>query len=304
MSETFFEELGIPAPAHNLGIMGGSHGQMTGRMLEQLEAVMMERKPDAVLVFGDTNSTLAGALAAAKLHIPILHVEAGLRSHNRRMPEEVNRVVTDHLSTVLFCPTATARENLANEGITDNVYEVGDVMFDTTLYARSLALEKSTVLELLGLEDRGYSLCTMHRAENTDDHERLAQMIGFLEQMAEVRPLVFPVHPRTRKVLAEKCMQPRNMILIEPVGYFDIHRLLAGADTLFTDSGGMQKEAYFHRLPCVTLREETEWVETVEAGWNRLWNVPDYRLPRRDVTDYGDGQAAAQIIDLIVKHCS
>ena len=298
MSAVFFEELAIPEPAHNLDIHGGSHGQMTGRMLEALEAVIEREKPGSVLVYGDTNSTLAGALAAAKLHIPVVHVEAGLRSFNRRMPEEINRVMADHLSAVLLCPTREAITNLANEGVTEGVHQVGDVMYDATLFAKAAAEKSMEVLERLGLERDGYSLCTVHRAENTDDGARFRRVMEFLEAAAEIGPVVFPIHPRTRQTLKRNDLTPKGIKLIDPVGYFDMHRLLSGATQVFTDSGGLQKEAYFHRVPCVTLRDETEWVETVDAGWNRLWTSDTYR-PRTEISDYGDGAAAQKIADIL-----
>ncbi|MGI9488063.1 MAG: non-hydrolyzing UDP-N-acetylglucosamine 2-epimerase [Geminicoccaceae bacterium] len=298
MSAQFFEELAIPEPDHNLSISGGHHGQMTGRMMEGIEQVLLEDRPDAVLVYGDTNSTLAGALAATKMHIPVYHVEAGLRSFNRRMPEEVNRVLTDHVSTLLFCPTTTSVDNLRAEGIEDGVRLIGDVMFDATIFAKGLARERSTIVDEAGLTDGAYVLLTLHRAENTDDSERLAALCRFIEKEAKGRPVVFPVHPRTRQAFARHGLKPADATMIEPVGYVDMHRLLAGAALVMTDSGGLQKEAYFHRVPCLTLRDETEWVETVEAGWNRLWSAEDY-LPRRDIDAYGDGTAGEKIVQVI-----
>lgn len=295
MSDVFFEELDIPKPAYNLEINSLGHGAMTGRMLEKLETAMLAEKPDMVLIYGDTNSTVAGALAAAKLNIPVAHIEAGLRSFNRRMPEEINRVMADHVSTLLFCPTQTAVRNLASEGITRGVHAVGDVMYDTTLAAVKRAEGRSTIIENHGLEPGGYAVATIHRAENTDDPERFARVIAWLEEAARSTPVVMPVHPRTRKLLAATGRVPAGLTLIDPIGYLDMARLLSQAAAVFTDSGGLQKEAYFHRVPCVTLRDETEWVETVEAGWNRLWTGGDY-APRRDITDYGDGTAAVAIV--------
>lgn len=300
MSEIFFRELNIPAPARNLGVGGGPQGQMTGRMLEGLEEIVLEDQPDALLVYGDTNSTLAGALAAAKLNIPVVHVEAGLRSFNRRMPEEINRLMVDHLSDLLFCPTGLAVENLKNEGVIQNVHLVGDVMYDATLFAKERAMNQSDLLDRLGLREKTYALCTIHRAESTDNEKLFRQMVSYLETVAEDQPIVFPVHPRTRKtLLAYDIELPRSIKLIDPVGYFDIHRLLAGATTVFTDSGGLQKEAYFHEVPCVTMRTETEWVETIEAGWNRLWTSSDFATPRRRISEYGEGQAADDIVSCI-----
>ena len=298
MSGDLFEELEIPAPAYNLGVHGGGHGDMTGRMLVALEPILAHEAPDAVVVYGDTNSTLAGALAAAKLHIPVAHVEAGLRSFNRRMPEEINRVLTDHLSALLLCPTTTAVDNLAGEGIRSGVHNVGDVMFDATLHVRSLGLKRSRILEALGLVDGAYCVLTLHRAENTAEPDRLARLVDYVVRSAGRRPIVFPVHPRTRTVLQALAVAEDSLRTIEPVAYADMHRLLAGAATVFTDSGGLQKEAYFHRVPCVTLREETEWVETVAAGWNRLWSTPEY-APRREIAEYGQGDSAERIVGLI-----
>lgn len=298
MSDVFFDELDIPKPRYNLEVNSLGHGAMTGRMLEKLEEAMLAEKPDLVLIYGDTNSTVAGALAAAKLNIPIAHVEAGLRSFNRRMPEEVNRVVADHVSALLFCPTQTAVANLAAEGISKGVHAVGDVMYDTTLAAVKRAEGRSTIVETLGLTPGGYAVATIHRAENTDDPERFARVVAWLEEAARKTPVVMPVHPRTRKLLASRGLAPAGLTLIDPIGYLDMARLLSRAAAVFTDSGGLQKEAYFHRVPCVTLRDETEWVETIEAGWNRLWTGED-RAPRRDIADYGDGHSAQAIAGLL-----
>jgi UDP-GlcNAc3NAcA epimerase len=295
MSSVFFEELAIPEPRYNLDVHGGGHGEMTGRMLAAIEEVITKETPDAVLVYGDTNSTLAGALAAAKLHIPVIHVEAGLRSFNRRMPEEINRVVADHLSELLFCPTSQAVRNLAAEGITKGVHRTGDVMYDATVFAREAASERSRIVETLGLRAGEYALCTVHRAENTDDPDRLSRILDYLERQSADHEIVFPVHPRTRKLLDGTAR--KGLMLIDPVGYLDMHRLLSGAAQVFTDSGGLQKEAYFHRVPCVTLRDETEWVETVAAGWNRLWTDDDFAGPRTEISEYGTGDAAVRMID-------
>lgn len=299
MSAVFFRELSIPAPRFNLSINGGPHGQMTGRMLEAIETVLLDTRPDLVLVYGDTNSTLAGALAAAKLHIPVAHVEAGLRSFNRRMPEEVNRVLVDHLSALLFCPTFDAVTNLAREGITAGVHHTGDVMFDATLHARSAALTESQVLERLQLTPGNYVLCTIHRSENTDDETRLRALLAHVKRAAGNKRVVLPLHPRTRQVFTRLGIDTDGLQIVEPLGYFDMHRLLAGAAQVLSDSGGVQKEAYFHRVPCVTLRDETEWTETLAAGWNRLWTQPDYVTPRVDLAEYGAGDAAGQMTALI-----
>ena len=270
MSDVFFDELGIPRPAHHLGIGGGSHGQNTGRMIEGIEQVLMAEQPDWVLVYGDTDSTLAGALAAVKLHIPVAHVEAGLRSFNRRMPEEINRVLTDHAASLLFAPTQAAVRHLATEGITGrSVQCVGDVMYDAALYYGQRAQGRSDVLERLGLQSKAYTLATIHRAENTDDPARLKAILSGFATFGQT--IVLPLHPRTRARLESFGLAfPTNVQLIDPVGYLDMVMLEQNANLIATDSGGVQKEAFFHCVPCVTLRDETEWTELVEAGWNRL----------------------------------
>lgn len=298
MSDVFFEELDIPKPAYNLQVNSLGHGAMTGRMIEKLEETMLAEKPSMVLVYGDTNSTLAGAMAAVKLHIPVAHVEAGLRSFNRRMPEEINRVLTDHVSTLLFCPTHRAVNNLANEGIVSGVHATGDVMFDTTLSAIERAKNRSSILDELNLKPRAYAVATIHRAENTDDPARFERVVTWLEQAALATPIVMPVHPRTRRLLSNRDPLPRGLHLIDPLGYLDMAWLVNQSAGVFTDSGGLQKEAYFHRVPCVTLRDETEWVETVDAGWNRLWTASSSQ-PLRDIPEYGDGNSARLIAKLI-----
>lgn len=273
MSDVFFEEMGIPAPDHHLGVGSGPHGAQTARMLEGLERLLLDHRPDWVLVYGDTNSTLAGALAAAKLHVPVAHVEAGLRSFNRRMPEEVNRVLTDHVSELLFAPTDAAAANLAREGIApEKVRRVGDVMCDASLHFAARAQRESTVLERLGVAPGGYVLATVHRAENTDDPARLRAVVEGLSRVAAAVPVVLPLHPRTVGALGAQGLSARapGLHVVEPVGYLDMVQLERHAAVVATDSGGVQKEAYFFRVPCVTLRDETEWVELVDTGWNRL----------------------------------
>ena len=270
MSDIFFEELGINKPLSNLGIGGGTHGQNTGRMMEALERVIMEQSPDWVLVYGDTDSTLAGALTAVKLHVPIAHVESGLRSFNRVMPEEINRILTDHAATLLFAPTELSVRNLAKEGIAGgSVKCVGDVMYDAALYFAELARTRSTLLDQLKLAPKSYTLATIHRAENTDNRARLEVILGGLA--AFLNPIVMPLHPRTKARLRDFDLKiPKNVSVIDPVGYLDMVQLESNACLIATDSGGVQKEAFFHKVPCVTLRDETEWVELVESGWNRL----------------------------------
>ncbi|MBO9707853.1 MAG: UDP-N-acetylglucosamine 2-epimerase (non-hydrolyzing) [Caulobacter sp.] len=298
LSDAFFQALNLPEPAENLGIHGGSHGEMTGRMLAALDRVIARHAPDLVLVYGDTNSTLAGALAAAKNGVPVAHVEAGLRVFDRSMPEETNRVVVDHLSRLLFAPTRAAVGHLAREGLTDGVLHVGDVMYDAARMMAALPASEPTAAQRLGLSPGGYALATLHRAATTGDAASLGAAIAFLRERASEQPVVLPLHPRTRDATARLGVGLDGLLVIEPVGPLEMQRLLAGCAAVFTDSGGLQKEAYFHRKPCVTLRDGTEWTETVDAGWNRLWTVADYR-PRRDIPDYGQGDAARRIAEAI-----
>ena len=306
MSQIFFDEMGIPTPNINLEVGSGSHGWQTAQMLMGIENLLIEENPDWILVYGDTNSTLAGSLAAVKLHIPIAHVEAGLRSFNRRMPEEHNRVLTDHASDLLFCPTQTAARHLANEGITKGVHIVGDVMYDAVLGFIGLAEQNSTLLKNIGVAPNDYFLATVHRPANTDNPANLMAIFEAFRELDET--IIFPVHPRTRGKIANlidniKGFAPK-LKLIEPVGYLDMLSLAKNAKTILTDSGGLQKEAYWLDTPCVTLREETEWVETVDAGWNTLVGadkkkilsaVNDWAIPNKSPSIYGDGHAAEKI---------
>jgi UDP-N-acetylglucosamine 2-epimerase len=361
MSAVFFEELEIPKPDYNLGIGSASQGAQTGRMLEAIETVLVDEQPNWVLLYGDTNSTLAGALAAAKLHISVAHIEAGLRSFNKKMPEEINRVLTDHASNVLFCPTETAIENLRREGFTNIVNDghlvsdslipypvslnppfvanIGDVMYDSVLYNLKLAEKRSDILKRLHLfsndlsvphnpysvtplpnKSKGYALATIHRASNTDDPERLRSIFQALNEIARsVMPVIIPLHPRTRNALSALprnplSSTPDSLILIDPVSYLDMLLLEKNAKLILTDSGGVQKEAFILKVPCITLREETEWVETVEAGWNvllvgadkeRIMEAVDHFAPEkcaeaqeRDL--YGDGHASERIVGVLV----
>lgn len=300
MSDIFFSELGMKPPRHFLNIHGGGHGAMTGRMMEAIEHVLVAEQPNAVIVYGDTNSTLAGGLAAAKLGLPVVHIEAGLRSRNRQMPEEINRIVVDHVSSVLLCPTHRAIENLRAEGITRNVFLVGDLSYDAMEMASSIALEQSNILAQLGLVSRKYGVATFHRAENLNDAGRLSRIVEFLHEEGRIRPVVVPLHPGTRETLKafNIGLGGDGVIPIEPLGYLDMCQLIHSAELILTDSGGLQKEAYFHRVPCVTLREETEWEETIEYGWNRLWTVPDYR-ERKEIPGYGIDPAANKIIEAL-----
>jgi UDP-GlcNAc3NAcA epimerase len=293
------------------GIGGGTHGAMTGRMLIAVERVLLKMRPDWALVYGDTDSTLAGALAAAKLHIPVAHVEAGLRSFNRKMPEEINRVLTDHVSQLLLCPTTTAVENLAREGINNQTELVGDVMYDVALYYRSRI--SPSALDRLGVRSRGYFLATCHRAENTDDPARLRSVVEGLARVAAIAPVLLPLHPRTRNRFDTfKITVPTQVRLLPPLGYKDMLALESEATAILTDSGGVQKEAYFLGVPCITLRSETEWVETVHSGWNTVVGVDPgktfeaatrvdevRKLPRPSL--YGDGNAAEKIIDHLIQ---
>lgn len=309
MSAIFFRELEIPEPKYNLDIGSASHGIQTGRMLMAIEDVLLREKPDWVLIYGDTNSTLAGAIAAAKLHFRIAHVESGLRSYNRLMPEEINRVVADQLSCLLLCPSQVAVNNLAMEGITKGVSITGDVMADALQFAISNASAHSDILARLALDQHRYLLATVHRAENTNDGQRFSNILSAFATLKE--SVVFPVHPRTRKFLQELDYQPPvNVKLTDPLGYFDIIALEKSARVLLTDSGGMQKEAYWMKVPCITLRDETEWVETVQLGWNILTGadqeriidaVRTFKVPAEHPLLYGDGKAAANCLKALLE---
>ncbi|MCT6718330.1 non-hydrolyzing UDP-N-acetylglucosamine 2-epimerase [Acidovorax sp. K2F] len=312
MSEVFFSELAMPTPKYNLGVHGGQHGAMTGQMLEGIERILIDENPDAVLVYGDTNSTLAGTLAAVKLHIPVAHVEAGLRSFNMRMPEEINRILTDRISTWLFTPTVAAVKHLRSEGVaSDKIIAVGDVMYDVALHFSSQVAETGGALSRLGLSSGRYVLATVHRAENTGDAARLEVIVAALSDAARKLPMVWPLHPRTRGVLQRHDLLDKlaasGVRLIEPVGYLEMVQLEKYAALVVTDSGGVQKEAYFFQVPCVTMRDETEWVELVEAGWNRLAPPDDPETVTaaildalgtrgREVSPYGSGDAADKIV--------
>jgi len=310
MSQVFFDELEIPSPKYNLEISGVGHGAMTGRMLEGIENILLSEKPDWVLIYGDTNSTLAGALAASKLHIPVAHVEAGLRSFNMRMPEEINRILSDRVSTLLLCPTQLAVDNLAQEGITHGVHNVGDVMYDVALYYRERACRQSTILQALNLADDSFVLATCHRAENTDDPARLGAILLALDSLSSQRSVVLPLHPRTRKLIGDYGLSRHlgRLTVTEPLPFLDMVALEQAATAILTDSGGVQKEAFFYGVPCVTMRDETEWVETVDLGWNQLVGACSDSILRAvnkviqfppaavDSTPYGRGNAAGEII--------
>jgi UDP-GlcNAc3NAcA epimerase len=330
MDRVFFEELEIPRPRHHLGVGSGPHGKQTARMMEGIESVLQKEKPDVVLVYGDTNSTLAGTLTAVKLNLSVAHVEAGLRSYNRVMPEETNRVLTDHLSRFLFCPTSVSVKNLAKEGIRNSretvVRQVGDVMYDSMIYYSAIAEKKSTILSDLSLcfsapnaERRtpNYYLATLHRAENTDDPEKLGSIVRALGRIGREAVVVLPLHPRTRKMMKAYHLlrNVEGLRLIEPLSYLNMVKLTKHSRAVFTDSGGVQKEAYWLRVPCFTLREETEWVETVESGWNVLVGTEEKRIlstvrtldegkgRRRSKALFGNGKASEKIVQTLIKRC-
>ena len=331
MSKIFFDELGIKEPDYHLEVGSGTHGMQTTQCVQRIEKVLNDVEPDIVVVYGDTNSTLAGAIAASKLHIPVIHIEAGLRSFNKNMPEELNRILSDHVSSMLFCPSTTAIKNLVKEGFTNIVNDgklvtigevnnislpetinindpvvinSGDVMHDTLLYSREMARTKSDILSTLGIRSRKYTVLTLHRAENTDDTIRMDALIDFINTSVNGETVIFPMHPRTKKIYGD-VTKPlvKNVKIIDPVGYFDLVALLSNARLLMTDSGGMQKEAYWLGVPCITLRDETEWTETTDAGWNILYK--DYRgehKPAAERTDlYGDGRAAEVIVGCLMR---
>ncbi len=320
MSDIFFEELGIPKPDYNLGVGSGSHGKQTASILEGIEEIIFKEKPDGLLVYGDTNSTLAGALAASKLHIPVYHVEAGLRSYNKLMPEEQNRILTDHLSDILLCPTQTAVNNLKNEGINRGVVNTGDIMYDTVLRNISIADRKysngswrdeiaKVNGEIKNVADKGYYLSTIHRAENTDDPDKLINIFKAFSELD--KPVILPLHPRTKKLIENLEIDRKNIIIINPVGYLLMLYLVSNAYMVVTDSGGLQKEAYFLKTPCTTLRDQTEWIETLDNSWNVLSNIIVREIVtkvERELTclnfpqlkSFGDGNAASKICKAII----
>jgi UDP-GlcNAc3NAcA epimerase len=337
MNKVFFEELKLPKPGYHLGVGSGSHAKQTGLMLERVEGVLKKEKPEMVIVYGDTNSTLAGSLAAAKLNIPVGHVEAGLRSYNPSMPEEINRLLTDHISTFLFCPTDQAVQNLLKEGIRDGrirvVKNVGDVMYDSILYYSQMAEKKSSIVKDLNLclytpnsvrntnlrflRTQTYYLATLHRAENTDDPKRLNSILKALNMIGRNTPAVVPLHPRTKKMMNDYHLFPgfKNIKFIEPLSYFDMLKLEKNAKAILTDSGGVQKEAYWFRVPCFTLREETEWVETIKSGWNVLTGTNAKTIvrevrhlekrrkhPKWNNKLFGDGKAGEKIVQILIRH--
>jgi len=335
LDRVFFEELELPKPDYHLGVGSGSHARQTGVMMERIETVLEREKPEIVVVYGDTNSTLAGALAAAKLNIPVAHVEAGLRSYNRAMPEEINRLLTDHLSDLLFCPTAQAVQNLLKEGIKDGrrnvVKRAGDVMYDSILYYSKIAERKSTILKDLELSapnscterfqtvpypTPNYYLATLHRAENTDDPKKLKFILNSLKELGKDTPVILPLHPRTKKMIMTYHLlsKARGIKLIDPVSYLDMLTLEKNAKAILTDSGGVQKESYWFRVPCFTLRKETEWVETIQSGWNVLVDTETEQIaeevkkkgggrrPSKETKLFGDGKASEKIVQILSEH--
>ncbi|MEE1867163.1 non-hydrolyzing UDP-N-acetylglucosamine 2-epimerase [Pseudomonas auratipiscis] len=316
MSDVFFDELGMNRPAHLLDIHGGSHGNMTGRMLIEVEKVILAENPDLVLVYGDTNSTLAGALASVKLHVPVAHIEAGLRSFNMLMPEEINRILTDRVSKWLFTPTTAAETHLLSEGISsEKIVPVGDVMYDVALFHGSRVNVEGRMIERLGLKAGKYILATVHRAENTDDPVRLRAIVEAFQEVCTDLPVVWPVHPRTRAVLQQQGLLadiPTNLLMIDPIGYLDMVQLEKYAGLIATDSGGVQKEAFFYGVPCVTLRDETEWVELVDSGWNSLVSPVESHVvvsairaaigtKGASIQPYGEGNAAERIVQCLLR---
>ncbi|SNR70208.1 UDP-N-acetylglucosamine 2-epimerase (non-hydrolysing) [Halorubrum ezzemoulense] len=311
LSDVFFEELGIPEPKYNLGVGSNSHGRQTAAMLEGIEKIIKTEEPDIVLLYGDTNSTLAGAIAASKIDPLVAHVEAGLRSYNREMPEEINRVLTDHASDLLFPPSESAADTLEQEGVTEGVHVVGDVMNDAILWAQDIAEDESDVLDRIGVEDHNFILSTVHRAGNTDDPDRLKSIVDALSNTP--LPVVLPVHPRTKNRLREYGMWKQatsELEVIDPVAYLDFVRLIDASERVATDSGGVQKEAFYLNTPCVTMRDETEWVETVESGWNVLVGADQELIeealqmswnPKKNPSPYGNGNAATKILDVLTK---
>lgn len=310
MSDIFFKELDIPKPDYNLGVGSGSHGEQTGEMLGRIEVVLLKEKPDLVLVFGDTNSTLAGALAATKLHIPVAHIESGLRSYDRFMPEEINRIITDHISRFLFCPTKNSADNLAREGITHGVHVVGDVMVDALQHARTIAEDKSGIIDKLELGGCSYLVLTIHRASNTDSRKNMANILSAIGKSG--RHTIFPVHPRSKKFLLDYGLWntlPSNIQTTEPLGYLDMIRLMGNAEKILTDSGGIQKEAYILGVPCITLRDTTEWVETLAGGWNVLVGADAPKIETEIIKSspeistrtgyFGDGDTSGKISRII-----
>lgn len=306
MSDVFFSELNIPKPLYNLGVGSSLHGKQTGRMMEGIEEILIKERPDWVIVYGDTNSTVAGALAASKLHIPIAHIEAGLRSYNRRMPEEINRIATDHISDILFAPTLNALNILQQEKLGERSVFSGDVMYDSILYFKDISAQKVRLSDVVDVEPGSYYLATIHRQENTDDLNRLQNIFMAFSELE--LPVIVPLHPRTKNILDEVAFRS-NVKIIDPVGYLEMVSLLSNCIKVFTDSGGLQKEAYFMKKPCITLREETEWPETLEGSWNFTVGADKDKILSKvmfcnygeQTNKFGDGRAAEKILERLIK---
>ena len=311
MSEIFFDELSIPRPDLNLSINSSNHGQMTGQMMIKIEEFLIKNKADCVLVYGDTNSTLAGALVASKLKIPVAHVEAGLRSHNMNMPEEINRRLTDHISSFLFCPTISAKSNLINEGISENLFIPGDVMFDISKFYKDKALSSSKIFKHLDLKEKSYALVTCHRAENTDNKKNLEAILTALDEISTHTRVILPLHPRTKKSIEN--FKLTNLLaklsVLDPLPFFDMLMLEQKAKVIITDSGGIQKEAFFYDVPCITMRSETEWIETIDTGWNKLTGADTDNIlkafssledGKKNIYPYGDGTASNKILRTLI----
>jgi len=301
MSQVFFDELSMKPPEYFIELTERGHGGMTGEILARCEQILLEEKPDVCLVYGDTNSTIAGALAAAKIHIPVCHVEAGLRSFNKKMPEEINRILTDHMSALLFCSTFAAVENLKNENITHGVHHVGDIMYDSVKMFTDISAAEELISQYV-TNDKPHALMTVHRQSTVGSDEILTQVMDYCKRFSEQYSIIFPAHPRTASRIKELGLDLGSINMIEPLSYKSMQALLATSSLLITDSGGLQKEAYFHKVRCITLRDETEWVETIEAGWNRLWQDEDYICDPRDITEYGMGDSAEKMIEIILQH--
>lgn len=301
MSSIFFSELEMRAPEYKLSLEMRTHGAMTGEILAKVEAVLFKEKPDLCLLYGDTNSTLAGALAASKLHIPVCHIEAGLRSFNKKMPEETNRILTDHLSDLLFCSTTQGVENLKNEGINDGVFHVGDIMQDAiSMFIRKDENKLYDCHE--NPENKPLAILTIHRQENLDNEEIFTNIIQYCKSYSTDYCTLFPAHPRTLQRIQALELDLGNIQIINPLSYLKMQSILSRCELVMTDSGGLQKEAYFHRVRCITLREETEWIETIDAGWNRLWEVKNYERDPVEITEYGNGDAGKMIVKVLQSH--
>lgn len=299
MSNVFFEELGVNPPELTYNLKNRSHGGMTGELLTVLESSFLEHKPDVVNVYGDTNTTIAAALAAAKLHIPVSHIEAGLRSFNKKMPEEINRILTDHSSQYLFCPTKLAVKNLQNENITEGVFHVGDIMNDSVKLFKDRFITPEIVKQKPA--HKKIATLTIHRAENVSEPSNLKAILDYCKSFLDEYVIVFTLHPNTKNKIAEFNLSLDGFVVVDPLPYLQLQGLISSSELVLTDSGGIQKEAYFHRVPCITLRDETEWIETIDNGWNRLWKKTNYVSERKVIEEYGNGDTTSRIIETLLK---